>query len=33
MVVVRMGEDGHPDDKDVVYGTFLKMLGEAIIDP
>lgn len=32
MVVVRMGEDGHPDDQDVVYGTFLKMLGEAIID-
>lgn len=32
MVVVRMGEDGHPDDKDMVYGTFLNMLGEAIID-
>jgi CubicO group peptidase (beta-lactamase class C family) len=32
MVVVRMGEDGHPDDKDVVYGTFLRMLGESIID-
>jgi len=30
MVVVRMGEDGHPPDKDRVYGTFLKMLGEAI---
>lgn len=32
MVVVRMGEDGHPEDKDVVYGTFLQMLGEAIED-
>jgi len=32
MVVVRMGEDGHPDDKDMVYGTFMKMLGEAIKD-
>jgi hypothetical protein len=32
MVVVRLGEDGHPEDKDVVYWTFLKMLGEAIID-
>lgn len=31
MVVVRMGEDGHPDEPDLVYGTFLKMLGEAII--
>ena len=30
MVIVRMGEDGHPDDKDVVYGTFLKLIGEAI---
>lgn len=32
MVVVRMGEDGHPDDKDLVYGTFLKLLGESILD-
>ncbi len=32
MVVVRMGEDGHPEDKDTVYGTFLKMLGEAIVE-
>ena len=31
MVIVRMGEDGHPNDKDVVYGTFLKMMGEAIM--
>ncbi len=31
MVIVRMGEDGHPDDKDLVYGTFLKMMSEAII--
>jgi CubicO group peptidase (beta-lactamase class C family) len=31
MVVVRMGEDGHPRDKDLVYGHFLKLLGEAII--
>lgn len=31
MVIVRMGEDGHPDDKDVVYGTFLKMMSEAIM--
>lgn len=30
MVVVRMGEDGHPPAKDKVYGTFLRMLGEAI---
>jgi CubicO group peptidase (beta-lactamase class C family) len=31
MVVVRMGEDGHPEKPNLVYGTFLKMLGEAII--
>jgi CubicO group peptidase (beta-lactamase class C family) len=31
MVVVRMGEDGHPENPNLVYGTFLKMLGEAII--
>jgi len=30
MVVVRMGEDGHPENKDLVYGTFLEMLGRAI---
>lgn len=30
MVVIRMGEDGHPKYADEVYGTFLKMLGEAI---
>ena len=30
MVIVRMGEDGHPDDKDIVYGTFLQMIGNAI---
>lgn len=30
MVVVRMGEDGHPDEADVVYGTFLRLLGEGI---
>lgn len=31
MVVVRMGEDGHPPDKDRVYGTFLKMIGKAVV--
>ena len=31
MLIVRMGEDGHPENKDQVYGTFLKMMGEAII--
>lgn len=31
MVIVRMGEDGHPDDPDLVYGTFLKMMGEAVL--
>lgn len=30
MVIVRMGEDGHPDEPDLVYGTFLKILGEAL---
>ena len=30
MVIVRMGEDGHPENADEVYGTFLKMMGEAI---
>ncbi|MFC2126043.1 serine hydrolase domain-containing protein, partial [Bacteroidota bacterium] len=29
-VIIRMGEDGHPEDKDVVYGTFIKLFGEAI---
>jgi hypothetical protein len=32
MVVVRMGEDGHPPNKDDVYGSFLKKLGEAILN-
>lgn len=31
MVIVRMGDDGHPENKNLVYGTFLKMVGEAII--
>ncbi len=30
MVIVRMGEDGHPDDPDRVYGEFLRLLGGAI---
>jgi CubicO group peptidase (beta-lactamase class C family) len=30
MVIVRMGQDGHPDRKDEVYGTFLKLIGESI---
>jgi CubicO group peptidase (beta-lactamase class C family) len=30
MVIVRMGQDGHPDEPDMVYGTFLKMMKEAI---
>jgi CubicO group peptidase (beta-lactamase class C family) len=29
MVVVRMGEDGHPDHSDEVYGEFLRLLGKA----
>lgn len=29
-VVVRMGEDGHPEQPDLVYGTFLKMLGQSL---
>lgn len=32
-VIVRMGEDGHPDQPDLLYGTFLAKLGEALIDP
>ena len=32
MVIVRMGEDGHPENPDLVYGTFLKMMGDAIIN-
>jgi CubicO group peptidase (beta-lactamase class C family) len=31
MVIVRMGEDGHPDEPDKVYGTFLQMMGKAIL--
>lgn len=31
MVVVRMGEDGHPENPDQVYGTFLKLLEESLI--
>ncbi|MBN1999253.1 serine hydrolase [candidate division KSB1 bacterium] len=31
VVIVRMGEDGHPRNPDLVYGTFLRMIGEAII--
>lgn len=31
MVIVRMGEDGHPDKPDIVYGTFLEMMQDAII--
>jgi len=27
MVIVRMGEDGHPENKDLVYGKFLQMSG------
>jgi len=30
MVVVRMGEDGYPKDSDIIYGTFLRLLGESI---
>ena len=30
MVIVRMGEDGHPPEKDKVYGTFLNMIGKAL---
>ncbi len=31
MVVVRMGEDGHPEQPNLIYGTFLAMMEEAII--
>jgi hypothetical protein len=31
MVVVRMGQDGHPPDKDRVYGTFLQLMEQAMI--
>lgn len=30
MVIVRMGEDGHPDDPDLVYSNFIKLLGRSI---
>ena len=30
MVVVRMGQDGHPPEKDLVYGRFLNMIEKAI---
>jgi CubicO group peptidase (beta-lactamase class C family) len=32
MVIVRMGEDGHPENKDLVYGKFLQMIGNAITE-
>lgn len=32
MVVVRMGVDGHPEEKDKVYGRFLELLGESLTD-
>ncbi len=32
MVIVRMGEDGHPKNPDLVYGKFLQMMGNAIVD-
>lgn len=32
MVVVRMGEDGHPANKDQVYEKFLELLGESLTD-
>jgi CubicO group peptidase (beta-lactamase class C family) len=32
MVIVRMGEDGHPEDRDLVYGKFLQLIGNAIIE-
>lgn len=32
MVVVRMGDDGHPGDPDRVYGRLLEQLGAAILD-
>jgi CubicO group peptidase (beta-lactamase class C family) len=32
MVIVRMGQDGHPENKDLVYGTFLQMIGNAMIE-
>jgi CubicO group peptidase (beta-lactamase class C family) len=32
MVIVRMGEDGHPENKDQVYGKFLQMLGNALLE-
>ena len=32
MVIVRMGEDGHPKNPSEVYGTFLKMMSVAIVN-
>jgi len=32
MVVVRMGTDGNIDNADEVYGTFIEMLGDALVD-
>ena len=32
MVIVRMGEDGHPEDRDLVYGKFLQMIGNAVYE-
>ncbi len=32
MVVVRMGEDGHPENRDLIYGKFLQMIGNSIIE-
>jgi CubicO group peptidase (beta-lactamase class C family) len=29
MVVARMGEDGYPKDSYIIYGTFLRLLGES----
>ena len=31
MVIVRMGEDGHPENRDQVYGRFLQLLGDALL--
>ncbi len=30
MVIVRMGEDGHPAEADQVYGTFLHLIGQSL---
>jgi hypothetical protein len=32
MVIVRLGTDGSPPDRDAIWNTFLRMVGEALTD-